>query len=135
MIVDVGESNSGSPATTTDAIQYKNSHNYQSPTIVVADPSWKNLQYAVTHGSGNSIALPHMIVLGGDMTLHYSGNDLNTVVQKMTELTGEQFTPAAGGGSCEGFCGGQGAGCYCDDECYQYGDCCTDVCDVCGFCN
>lgn len=30
-------------------------------------------------------------------------------------------------GSCKGFCGGQSAdGCYCDDQCETYGDCCAD---------
>lgn len=39
------------------------------------------------------------------------------------------------GGECAGNCGGTGAsGCYCDDMCAQYGDCCSDVCSACGFC-
>lgn len=33
--------------------------------------------------------------------------------------------------SCEGYCGGYTGVCYCDDECYLYGDCCYDVCDAC----
>ena len=36
-------------------------------------------------------------------------------------------------GSCEGFCGGQANGCYCDEACVQYGDCCEDVCEACGL--
>jgi hypothetical protein len=35
-------------------------------------------------------------------------------------------------GSCKGFCGGQSAdGCYCDDDCTNYGDCCSDKASVC----
>ena len=39
-----------------------------------------------------------------------------------------------GGGdlSCEGYCGSSApGGCYCDDLCEYYGDCCTDYYDVC----
>jgi len=33
---------------------------------------------------------------------------------------------------CAGICGGQSpSGCYCDEECEGYGDCCDDVCDEC----
>lgn len=35
-------------------------------------------------------------------------------------------------GSCEGACGGQGAGtCWCDDQCIDYGDCCGDYETIC----
>lgn len=38
-------------------------------------------------------------------------------------------------GSCEGACGGQSAdGCWCDDACDNYGDCCADKKDVCDGC-
>ena len=43
-------------------------------------------------------------------------------------------TDPPAGGECQGVCGGQGAsGCWCDGECAQYGDCCADACDSCGF--
>ena len=33
--------------------------------------------------------------------------------------------------SCEGFCGGQAAaGCFCDDLCTAYGDCCPDAVEL-----
>jgi hypothetical protein len=136
VIIDVGENNSGGAATSTDAKQYKSSHNYVDPAIVVADPKWQNTAYAVTHGNSGTISLPHMILLKGDMTILYSGNDLNQIVQLLATETGAQFQPTVADGTCDGACGGQmAAGCYCDDQCYQYGDCCSDVCDVCGFCN
>ena len=44
-----------------------------------------------------------------------------------------------GGGSCDGFCGDQsGSGCYCDNACSSYGDCCDLVCSSCpnlNFCS
>lgn len=34
--------------------------------------------------------------------------------------------------TCAGKCGGSsGFGCYCDESCFEYGDCCNDVCDFC----
>lgn len=34
--------------------------------------------------------------------------------------------------SCEGACGGNSDfACYCDDVCFEYGDCCNDVCEFC----
>ena len=34
--------------------------------------------------------------------------------------------------TCEGACGDKGAGgCWCDDYCFDNGDCCTDVCTLC----
>ncbi len=36
-----------------------------------------------------------------------------------------------GGGSCAGMCGGSSGSCYCDDYCFDAGDCCADICDHC----
>jgi hypothetical protein len=34
--------------------------------------------------------------------------------------------------TCEGSCGGGSPfGCFCDELCFEYGDCCLDVCDFC----
>jgi uncharacterized membrane protein YgcG len=41
----------------------------------------------------------------------------------------------SGGGdaaSCSGRCGGMADGCWCDDGCAEYGDCCDDYASVCG---
>ena len=35
------------------------------------------------------------------------------------------------GDSCMGNCGGQADTCFCDDVCFDFGDCCDDVCDWC----
>lgn len=49
----------------------------------------------------------------------------------------ETVTTNGGGtpqpGSCVGYCGGESPdGCYCDDQCAGYGDCCPDYEQVCG---
>jgi hypothetical protein len=37
--------------------------------------------------------------------------------------------------SCTGSCGGQAiSGCYCDNLCVGFGDCCPDACSLCGQC-
>ncbi len=33
--------------------------------------------------------------------------------------------------SCAGSCGGAAGSCFCDDACFEFGDCCDDVCDFC----
>ena len=34
--------------------------------------------------------------------------------------------------TCDGSCTGQSpAGCWCDDQCFGFGDCCADICDFC----
>ena len=36
------------------------------------------------------------------------------------------------GQTCDGFCGLQNpAGCWCDDGCFGFGDCCADICEFC----
>mmetsp|Transcript_8845 Transcript_8845/g.11615 ORF Transcript_8845/g.11615 Transcript_8845/m.11615 type:complete len:837 (+) Transcript_8845:413-2923(+) len=43
---------------------------------------------------------------------------------------------AVEGSSCSGYCNAQntGSSCWCDNICFNYGDCCDDVCSVCGYC-
>ncbi|MBM4372035.1 MAG: hypothetical protein FJ098_10305, partial [Deltaproteobacteria bacterium] len=33
--------------------------------------------------------------------------------------------------SCQGMCGGGAGSCFCDELCFEYGDCCKDVCAWC----
>ena len=37
--------------------------------------------------------------------------------------------------TCAGSCGGAADGCWCDEACVQYSDCCPDACIECGVCN
>lgn len=49
-----------------------------------------------------------------------------------TCAAGQSCCPPATGGSCEGACGEKSAdGCWCDDQCAQYGDCCEDLAEAC----
>lgn len=44
----------------------------------------------------------------------------------------EGATASCVAATCDGACGAQSAtGCYCDTGCFDYGDCCLDVCDFC----
>jgi hypothetical protein len=137
--VVVGEQNQqNNPATATYAAQYKKSHGYPEAVHVVADPGWMKISQAINHGSG-SIALPYIAVLDGNMTLKYLGDGGQTsafeaITPHLETLTGVAYSTPSGG--CTGFCEGQSAsGCWCDDLCSQYNDCCSDRCDVCGICN
>ncbi len=38
------------------------------------------------------------------------------------------------GGTCANSCGSSGIGCWCDENCCDFGDCCGDKFDVCGGC-
>lgn len=44
------------------------------------------------------------------------------------------FESGSTGGSCVGKCDGDGGGCWCDQGCVQYGDCCPDACSECDYC-
>ncbi|MGM0576650.1 MAG: hypothetical protein ACQEXJ_13055 [Myxococcota bacterium] len=47
--------------------------------------------------------------------------------------TGGQCEPETTVTGCDGYCGSQSpAGCSCDEACFEAGDCCEDVCEVCG---
>mgnify|MGYP002637505063 CR=1 FL=1 len=129
LFVVVGENAQSAPATQIEAKTYKQAHGYSPGVHVVADPSWTQLQQGITHGNSGTIGLPHFILLDSDMTIMGSPVELGAVVQHLTAKTGKQFVPS---GTCVGQCGGQATdGCYCDDQCAEYGDCCSDICDAC----
>ena len=44
------------------------------------------------------------------------------------------FESGGSDGSCAGKCDGDGGGCWCDEGCVQYGDCCPDACSECNYC-
>lgn len=49
-----------------------------------------------------------------------------------TDGSGDEGGDDPGAPSCQGHCGGQGNGCWCDAACTEYGDCCEDYGDACG---
>ncbi len=53
-------------------------------------------------------------------------------VYEEAKKTGQQLIGPALSASCDGKCGGQASsGCWCDDQCSTYGDCCSDYQSVC----
>ena len=55
-------------------------------------------------------------------------------LEKYVELLNFPFIIGNGNDkTCDGHCGGGApSGCYCDDMCHKYGDCCDDKSDHCG---
>lgn len=48
-----------------------------------------------------------------------------------TECSGEPVCPMDI--PCAGYCGEQSpVGCWCDEHCFQFGDCCDNICETCG---
>ena len=54
------------------------------------------------------------------------------------EATGPSYAEpgcAGAGAGCQGQCGGESpSGCWCDEACTSYGDCCSDACSRCNVC-
>uniref|UniRef100_A0A7S2V5Q8 SMB domain-containing protein n=1 Tax=Fibrocapsa japonica TaxID=94617 RepID=A0A7S2V5Q8_9STRA len=67
---------------------------------------------------------------GADMTYDPSSVWENCLLSTIGETT--SCTDDFGNTMCDGF-GSDGA-CFCGEDCYAFGDCCSDVCDVCGYC-
>ena len=134
----MGESTGGSPATTSDAAAYKSSGGYGADVLAVADPNWSKISQAVYHGSSSTIALPQFIVFDSKMVIKYVGDGATStysgVTSALNSITGGDFGGGGSTGGCAGLCGGDAGGCFCDSQCHDYGDCCSDVCAVCGFC-
>jgi hypothetical protein len=130
MVLVVGEDKFGKPATVEVAERYKKDHGYQDGVRAVADPVWQKISQAVNHGFGE-IGLPYIIVLDAKMKLLAKQAATNQAADLIVEATGGEPIPA----TCDGMCGGMAlAGCYCDQECIGFGDCCPDACDLCGSC-
>ena len=52
------------------------------------------------------------------------------------EEGGEEGEEEGGGNpdSCEGNCDANAGNCWCDSGCVEFGDCCADICEACGYC-
>jgi len=50
------------------------------------------------------------------------------------DMTATIDTTGSTTGSCVGKCGADGGGCWCDEMCSKYGDCCPDACAACSVC-
>ncbi|HIA02898.1 MAG TPA: hypothetical protein EYN66_13485 [Myxococcales bacterium] len=132
MILLVGENGNRQPSTAQDAKSYKASHDYPAGVISVSDPKWMKVSQAVTHGNTGTIGLPYFILFGEDMTIVSSGQGENLGAD-LNNIFGKPFVAPQIKGSCAGTCGQKTSGCYCDNKCSQYGDCCPDICEACNI--
>ena len=72
--------------------------------------------------------------LSPDTTYTYQVKAYNSAGESAYSNTAQATTLSAPP-SCEGICGGKHpSGCWCDPDCWNYGDCCEDVCEACGYC-
>lgn len=53
------------------------------------------------------------------------------------EESGDEQGEEGGGNpdSCEGNCDSNAGNCWCDSGCVEFGDCCEDICELCGYCD
>ena len=128
LLIDIGEDQSSAAgATPAYAQSYLQSHGYSPGVIAAADPNWQAITSVISHPG--TIGLPYTVLLDGGMNFVLEDGDANSILQKLQELTGLGSPPV----TCEGSCGGASAsGCYCNDACVEYGDCCPDACEQCG---
>ena len=127
LILDIGETQSGtSDLDVAYAQSYLSSHNYSEGVIGAVDPNWAQMTGAVTHPG--TIGLPFLVLFDGDMNIIEIDASSADMVNKLAQMTGMEAPPA----TCENSCGGASlTGCYCDDACVEYGDCCEDACKMC----
>jgi hypothetical protein len=111
---------------------------FETITVAASDPNGDLLTYAweiVTHPPGQQGSL-----VGGGASVQFRPDRGGMYEIKVTVDDGHDRTArltfpvhVSPGPCCQGSCGGQAAGgdCYCDDECFGFGDCCADVCEFC----
>jgi hypothetical protein len=83
----------------------------------------------MVHEMGHALGLGHTNVNGATMFPTVSSCNNTPATTEADDEAGINTLYGAGGGgdSCDGNCGGQApGGCFCDDLCEQFGDCCAD---------
>jgi len=98
--------------------------------IAVCLGTWVLLQHeaiASADGRGNERGTTAGVVTcAGDL----NGDGVVDVSDLLILLS--NWGPCVDAESCEGNCGGAApSGCYCDESCHDFADCCDDVCDHC----
>ncbi|MEZ4264938.1 MAG: Ig-like domain-containing protein [Myxococcota bacterium] len=110
---------------------------FETITVVASDPNGDALTYSweiVTNPPGQQGSL-----VGSGASIQFRPDrggmyEIQVTVDDGHDRTAKLTFPVhvSPGPCCQGACGGQSAGdCYCDDECFGFGDCCSDVCDFC----
>jgi hypothetical protein len=88
----------------------------------------------MVHEIGHALGLGHTNVNGATMFPSVSACNNGPSTTEADDEAGINSLYSGGGGSdsCENICGGQApAGCFCDDQCEQFGDCCPDKQEEC----
>jgi hypothetical protein len=97
-------------------------------------PSQFDWWSVATHEHGHCLHLGHEDTIIPKPVMA-SGQAPGEVLRNITEddIAGRNFIYGPpSGGQCNGFCGGQAPiGCWCDNQCDGFGDCCPDVCADC----
>lgn len=134
VIMVVGEDDYSNASEPYDAKIYKQDLDYPDTIEVLADPKWKELERIVTHSERK---VPYFVLLDGERNIRYVGDggaapDYPAATKALEEVTGVAYQALA---TCVGLCGGRNeTGCWCDETCVKFGDCCEDNCETCGNC-
>jgi hypothetical protein len=140
VVLVVGEDDYSNASEPGDAKTYKQDLNYSDAYQVVADPRWSAMDATVNHPgvmAGTLRPLPYFVVFDRERTVAYAGTGGDApqypdAVAAIEAATGKTYVERL---SCEGLCGQRHAsGCWCDETCVTFGDCCEDNCGVCGNC-
>ena len=87
------------------------------------------IEGVMVHEIGHALGLGHTGVGGATMFASVSSCNNGPASTEADDEAGINFLYSAAGGanSCDGNCGGQApGGCWCDDQCAGFGDCCSD---------
>lgn len=105
-------------------------------TITITTPASGTLKPKLVKSGGSETVIP--CAQGScTTTVDLSSSTLLLVVDGQygaTYTLALEVKTGTTSGSCEGLCGEESDGCYCDEGCMDYGDCCPDVCEACGVC-